>query len=49
MHRDLKPENISFEKENDYRSLKLNSFLTVKKRTDYEPLVGINGSVSNSI
>lgn len=45
MHRDLKPENIGFEKENDYRSLKLTSFLTVKKKSDTEVLTGINGSV----
>lgn len=46
VHRDLKPENIGFEKENDYRSLKLTSFLTVKKKGDNENLTGINGSVS---
>jgi serine/threonine protein kinase len=45
VYRDLKPENISFEKENDYRSLKLTSFLTVKKKREGDKMSGINGSV----
>ena len=44
VHRELKPENIGFEKENDFRSLKLTSFLTVKKKSEGETLTGINGS-----
>lgn len=48
VHRDLKPENVGFEKENDFRSLKLTSFLTVKRKADGERLQGINGSVSSS-
>ena len=45
VHRDLKPENIAFEKENDFRSLKITSFLTcVKKQTGTDAMEGINGS-----
>lgn len=42
----MKPENVSFDKENDFRSIKITSFLTIKKRgTDGTSMSGINGSV----
>lgn len=47
VHRDMKPENVGFEKENDYRSMKLTSFLTVNKKDEVEKMQGINGSVSS--
>ena len=46
VHRDLKPENVGFEKENDCRSIKLTSFLTVKRKPEGEKLLGVNGSVT---
>jgi serine/threonine protein kinase len=46
VHRDLKPENIAFDKGKDYRSPKITSFLTVKKKKDGETMNGINGSVN---
>ena len=46
IHRDLKPENIAFEKEIDFRSLKLTSFLTVRKKQEEESITGVNGTVS---
>ena len=49
IHRDIKPENIGFTKLSDYKSLKITSFLTVKKRFEGEILTGINGSVSSLI
>lgn len=45
IHRDVKPENIGFTKANDYKTLKITSFLTVRKRSDGEILTGVNGSV----
>lgn len=35
---------MTFEVENDYRSLKITSFLTIKKKVSGEPITGINGS-----
>lgn len=46
IHRDIKPENIGFTKQGDYKSLKITSFLTVRKRLDGEVLTGVNGSVT---
>jgi calcium-dependent protein kinase len=45
VHRDMKPENISLERRDDFRSLKISSFLTVKKKEEEQTLIsGINGS-----
>jgi serine/threonine protein kinase len=46
IHRDLRLENISFERVDDFRTLKITSFLAVKKKEEQEKTIsGINGSV----
>lgn len=46
IHRDIKPDNVGFLKKKDLSSLKITSFITVKKKVENEILTGINGSVS---
>lgn len=46
VHRDIKPENIAFGSENDFRALKITSFMTSKKyeREEERRMNGIYGS-----